>query len=102
MRQSVTDGLNQLMKNSDVKKYFDGAGWRYQVMGSTCTTRYKARCQKPPDRGPDGWRCIWSLPWRSTREEAQADLDQLAAAYGWKEWKSDERIIFRPKKTPLV
>lgn len=88
--------------NNDAKKYYDKDGWRYQVMGCSCAIRYKARYQKPPNTGPDGWRCIWALPWRSTREEAQADLDQLAAAHGWKEWKSDERIVFRPKETSLV
>lgn len=62
--------------------YRDARGWRYRVMpglgGNTCKTRY---C-KP---GTTSWKCVATLPWRDSPEEAQADLDQLAARKGWEQ-----------------
>lgn len=88
--------------DAGAKKYIDSRGWKYKVMGSAFGRGYKARYQKPPNTGPTGWQCVWSLPWRNTREEAQTDLDKLAAFYRWKEWDSEARVIFRPPKAPLV
>ena len=32
-----------------------------------------------------GWKGLAAVPWRETREEAQADLDALAMRKGWQE-----------------
>lgn len=69
------------------KKYIDDRGWRYQVMPSFVENAYKARYQKPEKHGSVGWKGLATVPWRSTREEAQADLDRLAEAKGWREWR---------------
>lgn len=68
------------------KNYIDSRGWKYQVMSDIGPNTFKARYQKPDKHGPDGWKRLATVPWRSTYEEAQADLDRLAAAKGWKEW----------------
>ena len=69
------------------KKYIDDRGWKYQVMPSFVDNAYKARYQKPEKHGHVGWKGLASVPWRSTPEEAQADLDWLAEAKGWREWR---------------
>lgn len=68
------------------KKYVDSRGCKYQVMGGISENTYKARYQKAEHEGPVNWKCMRTLPWRSTREEAQADLDRLAEKKGWEEW----------------
>lgn len=68
------------------KKYIDNRGWKYQVMSGLGEGAFKARYQKAEKQGSNGWKCLTSVPWRSTAEEAQADLDRLAAKKGWKEW----------------
>lgn len=69
------------------KKYIDNRGWKYQVMsGIGSDPAFKARYQKPEKQGDVGWKGLAAVPWRTTREEAQADLDQLAAQKGWREW----------------
>lgn len=69
------------------KKYIDARGWKYQVMsGIDSDPSFKARYQKPEKQGDVGWKGLAAVPWRTTREEAQADLDQLAAKKGWREW----------------
>ena len=68
-------------------RYIDARGWKYQVMsGIGSEPAYKARYQKPEKHGSDGWKCLTTVPWRKTVEEAQADLDQLAERKGWAEW----------------
>ena len=72
------------------KKYIDGRGWQYQVMPGIAAPpypNYKARYQKP---GSASWRCVAALPWRLTEEDAQSDLDQLAAKKGWTEMEDCE------------
>ena len=69
------------------KKYIDSRGWKYQVMRGLGESNYKARYQKPEKRGDIGWKGLASVPWRKSFEEAQADLDQLAAKKSWKEWQ---------------
>lgn len=69
------------------KKYIDSRGWKYQVMSGLGSDTYKARYQRPEKQGEDGWKGLATVPWRQTCEEAQADLDQLAAKKGWKEWQ---------------
>jgi hypothetical protein len=69
------------------KKYIDTRGWKYQVMPSFVDNAYKARYQKPRKHGNTGWKGVAALPWRSTYEEAQADLDRLAQEKGWQEWQ---------------
>lgn len=67
------------------KKYIDERGWKYRVMlwiADSPRPIYKARYQKP---GSASWRCVAALPWQLTEEDAQADLDQMAARKGWTE-----------------
>lgn len=68
------------------KKYIDSRGWKYQVMPGICEDTYKARYQRPEKQGSVGWKGLATVPWRASRKEAQADLDQLAKQKGWKEW----------------
>ena len=68
------------------KKYIDDRGWKYRVMSGLGPDTYKARYQRADKQGDVGWKGLAAVPWRKTPEEAQADLDQLAAKKGWKEW----------------
>lgn len=65
-----------------VKKYIEARGWKYQVMGGIGENSFKARYQKP---GKAGWKCLNSLPWRKTFDEAQSDLNNYARLKGWVE-----------------
>lgn len=68
------------------KKYIDDRGWKYRVMSGLGENTYKARYQRPEKQGDVGWKGLAAVPWRETREAAQADLDQLAEKKGWKVW----------------
>ena len=68
------------------KKYIDNRGWKYQVMSGLGEGAFKARYQRPEKHGDVGWKGLATVPWRTTFEEAQADLDRLASEKGWKEW----------------
>lgn len=68
------------------KKYIDERGWKYQVMPGLGENTFKARYQRADHQGNVGWKGLASVIWRSTREEAQADLDRLAKEKGWQEW----------------
>ena len=69
------------------KKYIDDRGWKYQVMsGIGSDPAFKARYQRPEKQGDVGWKGLAAVPWRPSREEAQADLDHLAEKKGWTEW----------------
>lgn len=70
---------------SNVKTYVDGRGWKYKVMGGISENTFKARYQRPEKHGDTGWKCLASVPWRNTFEEAQEDLDRHAKARGWRE-----------------
>ena len=50
------------------------------------TPAFKARYQKPEKQGDVGWKGLAAVPWRPSREEAQADLDRLAKEKGWQVW----------------
>lgn len=64
--------------------YCDSRGWKYRVMpGIGSDPAFKARYQKPAHQGSTGWKCLASVPWRTTAEEAQADLNALAEKKGW-------------------
>lgn len=52
-------------------------------MGGIGPNAFKARYQKPDKSGEIGWRGLTALPWRSTFEEAQTDLDDYARKKGW-------------------
>lgn len=66
-----------------MKAYEDKRGWRYRVMqGIDTWPSYKARYNK---LGTPGWKCVRTLPWRGTREEAEKDLAGYAARHGMKE-----------------
>ena len=69
------------------KKYIDSRGRKYRVMSGLGENCFKARYQRPEKQGDVGWKGLAAVPWRQTREEAQADLDQLAAKRGWREWR---------------
>ena len=69
------------------KKYIDSRGWKYRVMSGLGENCFKARYQRPEKQGDVGRKGLAAVPWRQTREEAQADLDQLAAKKGWREWR---------------
>ena len=43
-------------------------------------------CWIPEKHGDIGWKGLRAVPWRLTPEDAQADLERLAKAKGWKEW----------------
>lgn len=68
------------------KKYIDSRGWKYQVMSGLGEHCFKAQYQRSEKHGDVGWRGLAAVPWRGSREEAQADLDLLAEKKGWKEW----------------
>ena len=66
------------------KAYVDAKGRTYKVVpssrGSGDETVYRARSYRPDKAGAYS---VPSLPWRMTAEEAQRDLDALAAKKGW-------------------
>ena len=68
------------------KKYIDDRGWKYKVMSGIGDNSFKARYQKPEKTGNTGWRGLAAVPWQKSFQEAQMDLDRLAAEKGWKEW----------------
>lgn len=68
------------------KKYKDSRGWKYQAMGGIVDNAWKARYQRAEQRGHVGWKGVDSLPWRESREKAQADLERLAGQKGRTEW----------------
>jgi hypothetical protein len=47
---------------------------------------YKARYQNDKHKGDIGWKGVKSLPWRSTFDMAQAELNLYAKERNWKEW----------------
>lgn len=68
------------------KKYVDERGYYYRVMVSISQPpRYTTYCRECKSLW--GWQVVEELPWRLTEEDAQSDLDQLAARKGWTEWE---------------
>jgi len=66
-----------------VKQYRDGRGWLYFVRGGIGGEEYKTFYVSPKShRSGNGWRCV---PWRTTFDEAQADLNRQAKRRGWQE-----------------
>ena len=64
-----------------MKQYRDSRGWLYRVMpDGVGGYAFKGHCLKP---GAISWHRVGQLPWRNTREEAQADLDEYAKEKGW-------------------
>lgn len=72
-----------------VKVYEDKRGWKYRVLAGLGESNYKARYQKPDKSGLDGWHCVRQLQWRKTFDQAQRDLNLLAAKNNWLEVKVD-------------
>lgn len=67
--------------------YADGRGWTYKVLSGIGDNAFKARYFKPdPKTGcPHGaGKGVARLLWRATFEEAQHDLDDLAAQKAWR------------------
>ena len=69
-----------------VRSYQDNRGWKYKVMSGIGENKFKARYQKPNKHGNVGWKGLACVPWRSTFDEAQADLNEIAEKRGWTEW----------------
>lgn len=69
-----------------VKAYIDERGWKYMVMSGIGENTFKARYQKPEKSGSNGWKGLGAVPWRTTFDEAQTDLNLLAKEKGWAEW----------------
>lgn len=65
-----------------VKTYVDDRGWKYKVMGGIGGNTFKARYQKP---GMSGWKCMTRMEWRKNFDEAQKDLNIMAALKKWTE-----------------
>lgn len=91
LMDAIVDGFAQTQYQIEqreriTKKYIDDRGWKYQVMSGIGDGAFKARYQKPDHTGSNGWKGLSAVKWRPTFEEAQADLDCLAAKRGWKEW----------------
>lgn len=63
-----------------VRGYTDDRGWRYKVMPGIGSDCFKARYSKP---GQSGWKGLAAVPWRTSFDEAQADLNALAEKKGW-------------------
>ena len=83
-----SDGLRCKCVSSEVRtlpatEYKDKRGWRYKVMLGIGPNAFKARYLRPDKAATDSWKCCASLPWRSTFDEAQVDLDVYAAEKGW-------------------
>lgn len=70
--------------------YRDSRGWLYKVMPGLGGNTFKARYHKPGYPQEKAWKCVTTLPWRGSMEEAQADLDQLARAKGW--WREEATV----------
>ena len=72
------------MTADQTMEYIDSRGWHYRVMQGLDGSR-KARFRKPnkpqQKNRPDdvGWKNVASLPWRTTKEDAMADLADYAA-----------------------
>ncbi|MBR4695483.1 MAG: hypothetical protein IKO94_05320, partial [Selenomonadaceae bacterium] len=63
--------------------YKDSRGWLYKVMPGLGEGCFKARYHKPERAKDTGGKCMASMPWRETFEDAQKDLDELAAKKKW-------------------
>jgi len=57
--------------------YIDQRGWTYRVMPGVGHC-FKARLRRQGPYIKSKWRCLAALPWRETREEAEADLQEYA------------------------
>ncbi len=57
--------------------YIDHRGWTYRVMPGIGHC-FKARFRRQGPFKESKWKCVASLPWRSTLQEAEADLLQYA------------------------
>lgn len=68
-----------------VKSYIDKRDWKYKVMAGLGDNNFKARYQNDKHVGFVGWKCMRSLPWRTTFDVAQVDLNAHAKLLGWEE-----------------
>lgn len=87
----LTDGADGLKRKNistdgrtlPANEYIDKRGWRYKVQSGIGQNTYKAKFLRPDRNSTNGWHGYSHLPWRDTFDEAQTDLDDLAAAKGW-------------------
>jgi hypothetical protein len=54
-------------------------------MGGLGESNFKARYHKPGKSDSVGWKCMRSLPWCKSFDDAQRDLNALAKKKGWAE-----------------
>lgn len=62
--------------------YIDRRGWKFKVMAGLGENTFKTRYRKP---GKTGWHCVAALPWCTTKDEAQSDLDVYARHHRMRE-----------------
>lgn len=79
--------------------YSDSRGWLYKVMPGLGGDTFKARYHKP-EYPPHKWKCVMTLPWRASADEANADLERLAREKGWRreETENEQREGVLPGK----
>ena len=76
--------LRLLKRFKGANVYQDRRGWKYRIMPGLGDNSFKARYHKPDKPDDVSWHCCARMPWRSTFEEAQIDLDALAKEKQWK------------------
>ena len=69
-----------------MKIYQDKRGWRFSVKTTIGGGLYKRFYLKP---GALSWHAVRVLPWHSTKQEAQDDLDAYAEKHGMKVYEGD-------------
>lgn len=62
--------------------YRDKEGSLYKIMPGIGADTYKGRKSKIGQAGGYGWKCMASLPWRDSMEDAETDLAEYAAKHG--------------------
>lgn len=75
-------------------EYIDARGWRYRVMQGLDGS-WKGRYRKPDEPGQKprdddkGWKCVASLFWRKTKDEAEHDLAVYAKYKGMQVYRRE-------------
>lgn len=66
-----------------VVTWTDERGWKYKVMPGIGNDQFKGRYQDEKHDGRTGWKGMRQLPWQSTFDKAQEDLNRLAIRKQW-------------------
>jgi len=64
-----------------VNTFIDSREWKYRVMSGLGDAGFKGRYQKS---GKASWKCMRNLEWQKRFDQAQSDLNKMAAAKGWR------------------